>query len=167
MARPLGACGALLLIRSSDGASCKEFGHSPLWNGRIQPCFHGYVGSSAGGSQPAARGRKVPGVNYLGGSRQLRRRVPPPLSPCDGRGRRQRKLSHPLASWSPIPLPELVAERTSRRTPRSDGSAEPTPATGAWVSGRWRVIDAWSRRRISPSWGDQGGGPACGGSSRH
>ena len=31
----------------------------------------------------------LPGVNYLGGSRQLRRRVPPPLSPCDGRGSRQ------------------------------------------------------------------------------
>jgi hypothetical protein len=83
----------------------------------------------------------------------------PPLSPCHGRGRRHRKLSHPLASWSPIPLREPVAERTSRRTPRSDGSAEPTPVPGAWVSGRWRVIDAWSRRRISPRWGNLGGGP--------
>jgi len=35
--------------------------------------------------------RRLPGVNYVGGSRQLPRRVPPGSSPCHGRGRRQRK----------------------------------------------------------------------------
>jgi len=47
------------LPASSDGASCKGSGRSHLWNGRFQPRFHGLVGSSAGVSQPAARGRKA------------------------------------------------------------------------------------------------------------
>ncbi len=43
----------------------------------------------AGTAAPQDFSPDLPGVNYLGGSRQLRRRVPPPLSPCDGRGSRQ------------------------------------------------------------------------------
>jgi hypothetical protein len=61
-----------------------------------------------------------------------------------------------------------AAERTSRRTPRSDGSAE--LITGTWRQGLacgWRVIDAWSRRRISLRWSGQSAVPVCGGSSRH
>jgi len=63
----------------------------------------------------------LPGVNYVGGSRQLRRRVPPPPPAMAGGG----------------------------------------PRVG------WRVIDAWSGRRISPCQSLPRAVPVCGGSSRH
>lgn len=42
----------------SDGVSCRGSRFSPLWNGRFQPRCHGFVGSSADGSQLAIWGRK-------------------------------------------------------------------------------------------------------------
>jgi hypothetical protein len=127
-------------------------------------------------------------------TRQLHRRVPPVHPPCHGRvdgdsktEPATRKLVHPARSsprgprvsdrlqasarWPVVPLllPRLsaAAERMRRRTPRSGGSAEPLTGSSRLRPARgWRVIDTRSRRRISPSQADQGGGPACGGSSR-
>ncbi|MFM8276602.1 MAG: hypothetical protein ACKN89_06380, partial [Cyanobium sp.] len=88
----------------------------------------------------------VLGVNYVGGSRQLRWRVAPSSSPCPGRGRKRGEGVHPRCretspiwpqgsgvepqgfdrfpnrqpSWPLVfrdLLPQLLAERMSRRTP--------------------------------------------------
>jgi transposase, IS5 family len=84
----------------------------------------------------------VPGVNYVGGSRQLRRRVPPCHPPAMAGGWQRENGPIPArlfrggegfligtrrqSRW-PLPLlmlrPTALAERTSRRTPRSAGSA--------------------------------------------
>ncbi len=96
----------------------------------------------------------LPGVNYVGGSRQLCRRVPPAFSPLPWQGGGDTKTEPPSVEKSehgwgsligirrrqsgwPVPLlslcPIAAAERTGRRTPQSAGSAE--IVTGSWRLG--------------------------------
>ena len=144
---------------SQDGPTVIEI--PPGMLGFLDDAWQRFVGNMGVTGPDKGQGGKLPGVNYVGGSRQLRRRVPPASPPAmaGGGGSKNRATAGDTTDGPPCPGPlplsrdllvgprrqarwlafllssrlSAAAERTSRRTPRSGGSAE--PITGTWRQG--------------------------------
>ena len=111
----------------------------PEWDQhRIACCEQTHPGEPAGAERAAPR-HLVPGVNYLGGSRQLRRRVPPSL-PLPWQGEATPKTEPPAGL--------VVADTSARTCSGAHEPADPTvrrqrgahlrhlaPGGGLWLAG--------------------------------